>query len=156
MNRASLIAAAAVVALALQGCSSRPRAFAPTLAPPPSGQAAFDQAAFDQAYATCRQLLVEGKLTNDGRLASAGAGAAAGTAVAVAGGAVATSMVPAVGVALASATIVLLPFAVVGGAIGMSKMKRAKKEKAIKAKMGGCLAERGYLVSNWVREKKPA
>lgn len=53
---------------------------------------------------------------------------AAGGAVAVAGGAAASSMVPAVGMALASPTIVLLPFAVVGGAWEMAKMKRGKKE----------------------------
>ena len=41
----------------------------------------------------------------------------------------------------------LLPFAIVGGAVGMAKMKRAKKEKAIKTAMNGCLAERGYGVS---------
>jgi hypothetical protein len=55
--------------------------------------------------------------------------------------------------AVASATIVLLPFAVVGGAVGMAKLKRAKKEKAIKTAMNGCLHERGYDVSQW--EKAP-
>ncbi len=143
-------------AVTLSGCSSRPRTFAPTLAAPQAGAAAFDQAAFDRAYADCTQLLVAGKLDNNGRLASAGAGAAAGTAAAVAGGALASSMVPAVGMAVASATIVLLPFVAIGSAVGMSKMKRAKKEKAIKTKMAGCLAERGYVVGEWVKAKKPA
>ena len=151
-----ILVAAVAAAVLLQGCSSRPRAFAPTLAAPKSGQAVFDQAAFNRAYADCTELLVQGKLDNSGRLASAGAGAAAGTAVAVAGGALASSMVPAVGMALASATIVLLPFAAIGSAVGMSKMKRAKKEKAIRTKMDGCLAERGYVVGQWVKAKKPA
>ena len=64
-----IIVAAAVL---VQGCSSRPRAFAPTPGALPSGQATFDQAAFDQAKATCSQLLVAGKLDQNGRLASAG------------------------------------------------------------------------------------
>jgi len=51
--------------------------------------------------------------------------------------------------AVAAATIVLLPFAMVGGAWGMSKMKRAQKEKAIKTALGGCLAERGHDVAGW-------
>jgi hypothetical protein len=148
MKRTMSIAllAAAVI---LQGCSSRPRTFSPTLAAPQTGQTAFDQAAFDQAYATCRQLLVDGKLDQNGRLASAGAGAAAGGTAAVVGGATAAAGAGYGGLAVASATIVLLPFAVVGGAIGMAKMKRAKKEKAIHVAMNGCLAERGYSVIDW-------
>lgn len=155
MKHKSMVAAVAATVL-LQGCSSRPRTFAPTLAALQSGQAVFDQAAFDRAYADCTQLLVAGKLDDSGRLASAGAGAAAGTAVAVAGGALASSMVPAVGMAVASATIVLLPFVAIGSAVGMSKMKRAKREKAIRIKMNGCLAERGYVVGEWVKAKKNA
>ena len=54
-----------------------------------------------------------------------------------------------VGMAAAAATVVLLPFAVVGGAWGMAKMKRAKKEAAIKEVIGGCLQERGYSVASW-------
>jgi hypothetical protein len=49
--------------------------------------------------------------------------------------------------AVASATAVLLPFAVIGGAWGMAKMKRAKKEEAIKSMISGCLQERGYSVA---------
>lgn len=152
------ISAALACALLLAGCSSRPREFTPTLAAPQSsqttsGQVAFDQAAFDRDYATCRELLVAGKLDSEGRLASAGAGAAATGAAAVAGGALASSMIPAVGAALASATVVLLPFVAIGGAVGMAKAKRAKKEKAIRTAMTGCLAERGYVVTNWVRAK---
>ena len=46
------------------------------------------------------------------------------------------------------------PFAIVGGAWGMAKMKRAKKEKAIKTALTGCLEERGYAVNNWERVRK--
>jgi len=139
--------------VAVQGCSSRPREFTPTLAAAPA-----DQAAFDTAYAACSQLLVDGKLTRDGRLASAGAGAAAGGTAAVLGGATAAAVAGYGGLAVASATIVLLPFVVVGGAVGMAKAKRAKKEKAIRTAMTGCLAERGYYVSEWekVKKKHPA
>ncbi len=140
-----------IACLTLQACSSRPREFTPTLSAPLASQSQFDA-----AFATCQQLFVTGKLDSSGRAGSAGAGAAAGAATAVAGGAAATSMVPAVGMALASATVVLLPFAILGGAWGMSKMKRAKKERAIKTALEGCLKERGYEVAGWSRgTKKP-
>lgn len=155
MNHNRLVAAVAAAVL-LQGCSSRPRAFAPTLAAPPSGVGLFDQAAFDRAYADCSQLLVAGKLDDSGRLASAAGGAAASGAAVAVGGATAAAVAGYGGLAVVAATVVLLPFAAVGGAIGMSKIKRAKKEKAIKAKMAGCLAERGYIVSAWTRAEKPA
>ncbi|MEO7365956.1 MAG: hypothetical protein ABIW03_06525 [Sphingomicrobium sp.] len=133
-----------MIAVTLSGCSSRPREFAPQLAAAPESNAALDA-----TTAECSQLLVAGKLDSDGRLGSGAAGAAAGGAIAVAGGAAATSMVPAVGAALASATVVLLPFVALGGAWGMAKMKRAKKEKTIKAALAGCLQERGYVVTGW-------
>lgn len=151
-----ILAAAAAGAVLLQGCSSRPRQFAPTLAAPQSGQGTFDQAAFDRAYADCTSLLGAGKLDQNGRLASAAGGAAASGAAMAVGTATGAAVAGYSGLAVVAATVVLLPFAAVGGAIGMSKMKRAKKEKAIKAKMTGCLADRGYQVSNWVKAKKPA
>ena len=116
----------------------------------------FDQAAFDRAYADCTQLLVEGKLDHSGRLASAAGGAAASGAAVAVGGATAAAVAGYAGLAVVAATVVLLPFAAIGGAIGMSKMKRAKKEKAIKIKMAGCLAERGYVVNEWTKAKKSA
>ena len=36
----------------------------------------------------------------------------------------------------------------------MAKMKRAKKEAAIKKVIGGCLQERGYSVASWERAAK--
>ncbi|MEO5972307.1 MAG: hypothetical protein ABIP91_02970 [Sphingomicrobium sp.] len=149
LNLKTLFVVAIGTSVAVSGCSSRPRAFAPMLAAPP-----LEQSAFDQAYAECSRLFVAGKLDNSGRLASAGAGAAAtGTAV-VAGGATAAAVTGYGGLAVASATIVLLPFAAIGGAIGMAKMKRAKKEKAIKTAMAGCLRERGYAVDGWTKMSK--
>src|SRR4030095_14162256 len=99
-----------------------------------------------------------GKLHSSGRGASAAAGAGAGAGAAAAGGATAAAMGGYGGRVVASATIVLLPFAVLGGAWGLSRMKRAKKERAIKSALEGCLQERGYEVAGWSRSlgKKPA
>lgn len=135
--------------LAVQGCSSRPREFTPTLSAVPP-----DQAQFDAALADCRQLLVAGKLNLAGKGSSAATGAAAGAGTAAVGGATAATLGGYAGVAAASATIVLLPFAVIGGAWGMSKIKRAKKERVIKAALGQCLHDRGYEVAGWSRSLK--
>jgi hypothetical protein len=148
------ISAALACALLLTGCSSRPREFRPMLAAPQPGQAAFDQAAFDRAYAECSQLFVAGKLDREGRLASAGGGAAAAGTTAAVGTGAAVAIAGYSGLAVLSATVVLLPFAAIGGAVGMARAKRAKKEKAIKAAMTGCLAERGYRVQSWERVPK--
>lgn len=137
-------ALALVACLALEACSSRPRDFEPVLATPSANQAQF-AAAFD----TCRQLLVAGKLDSSGRSGSLGAGAGAGAGTAAVGGTAAAVAGGWGGVALASATVVLLPFAVIGGAWGMSRAKRAKKERAIKTAMEGCLQERGFHVAGW-------
>jgi len=141
----------AICCLALQACSSRPRDFTPTLAAAPA-----DQLQFDAAYASCRDELAAGKLDLSGKGSSAGAGAAAGAGTAVAGGATAAALGGYAGAAAAASTIVLLPFAIIGGAWGMSKMKRAKKERAIKLALGNCLHERGYEVAGWSKSlKKP-
>ena len=139
-----------VAALVVQGCSSRPREFTPRLATPAAS------AEFDAAYANCQQLLVAGKLDSSGRTGSAAAGAAVGAGTAVAGGTAAAAAGGYAGLAAASATIVLLPFAILGGAWGMSRMKRAKKEQAIKTALEGCLAERGYQVVAWDKTGRKA
>ena len=139
-----IIGVAVVTALTLSGCSSRPREFAPQLASPPASSAALDA-----AVAECSQLFVAGKLDRSGRLGSGAAGAAAGGAMAVAGGAAASSAGLYGGMAVASATVVLLPIVALGGAWGMAKIKRGKKERVIKSVMAGCLKERGHEVSGW-------
>ena len=58
------------------------------------------------------------------------------------------------GMAVASATVVLLPFAEVGGAWMMANAKRSKKEKAIQAVMAGCLTERGHTIVSWEKTGK--
>jgi hypothetical protein len=133
----------------LGACSSRPREFTPSLGVVPP-----DQAKFEAAYADCKQLFVTGKLDRNGRLGSGGAGAAAGGAVGVAGTAAATSAGLYGGMAVMSATLVLMPVAIVGGAIGMAKIKRHKKEQAIQRVMGGCLHDRGYDVASWAKAPK--
>lgn len=143
MNR-NITALALISCLTLDGCSSRPRDFTPTLASP-----ATSQAEFESAYATCRQLLVAGKLDASGRSASLAGGAGVGAGTAAVGGTAAAVAGGWGGVALASATVVLLPFAVIGGAWGMSRMKRTRKEKAIKTAMEGCLQDRGFHVAGW-------
>jgi len=141
--------AAAAASLVLGACSSRPREFTPTLGAVPA-----DQAKFDAAYAECRQLFVAGKLDTNGRLASGGAGAAAGGAVGLVGSAGVASAGIWGGMAVASATLVLMPVAIVGGAIGMAKVKRHKKEAAIQRVMAGCLHDRGYEVASWAKASK--
>ena len=149
MQKHQITAGALMLCLGLQACSSRPREFTPELTRAPASQPEFDT-----AYATCQELLVTGKLNASGRSASAAAGAGAGAGTAAVGSAVATAAGGWGGVALASATIVLLPFAVLGGAWGMSRMKRAKKERAIKTALQGCLQERGYEVASWSKSPK--
>lgn len=141
----------AASSLVLTGCSSRPREFEPMLA-----NAASSNAEFEAAYATCQQLFVAGKLDSEGRLGSAGAGAVAGGATAAVGSTAAAAAAGFAGLGVAAATIVLLPFAVLGGAFGMSRYKRAQKEQAIKTAMEGCLKERGFAVVGWTKaDKKP-
>ena len=140
------VAGALAMMLTLQACSSRPREFRPILAAAPASQAAFDA-----DVKACSDLLVAGKLDRDGRLGSAGAGAAATGAMAVAGGAAASSAGLYAGAAVASATVVLLPFVAFGGAWGMAKIKRAKKEAAIKQAMSGCLVQRGHTIIDWAK-----
>jgi hypothetical protein len=148
--RHNLLVMTACAGLVVQGCSSRPREFTPT-----PGIATAQAAGFDQAYATCTQLMVTGKLNQEGRSGSLGAGAAAGATTAAVGAGTVAAIGPSMGAfAVASATVVLLPFAVIGGAWGMAKMKRAKKEAAIKNMINGCLQERGYSVAGWEMSRK--
>jgi len=145
------LAAVAALGLLLGACSSKPREFAPTLGIVPA-----DQAKFEAAHAECKELLVTGKLDSEGRLASGGAGVAAGSAVGLAGGAAAASAGLYGGMAVVSATLVLMPVAIIGGAVGMAKIKRHKKEVAIQRVMAGCLREHGYEVASWQKVKRSA
>ncbi len=81
---------------------------------------------------------------------------ATGATTAVVGGTAAAAAGGYAGLAVPSATIVLLPFAILGGAWGMSRMKRAKKERAIKTALEGCLKERGFVVAGWSKSVNKA
>ena len=142
--RSKLLVSAVAAGVVLSGCSSRPREFTPSLAAAPA-----DQAAFDKDYAECNELLVAGKLDSSGRLGSAGVGAAAGGATMVGGAALASSAGLYTGAAIASATVILIPFVAIGGAWGMARAKRGKKERAIQTVMAGCLTERGHTIVGW-------
>lgn len=146
MNKNHVTAGILMSCLVLQACSSRPREFTPELTIAPA-----NQTEFDAAYATCQQLFVAGKLDASGRSSSAAAGAGAAAGTAAVGGTAAAVAGGYGGLAVAGATIVLLPFALIGGAWGMSRMKRARKERAIKLALEGCLKERGYEVAGWSR-----
>ncbi len=147
--RNGLIAAALTAALTLQACSSRPRDFSPKLAAVPA-----DQQAFASAHAECRQLLADGKLDSEGRLASGGAGAAAGATTMAVGSVAAASVGGYGGLALASATVVALPFVAVAGAWRLAKSKKTKKERRIQQATAGCLTEKGFPVVGWERASK--
>jgi hypothetical protein len=151
--RTGLVAATLTVALSLQACSSKPRQFEPKLAAAPA-----DPAAFEAAHAECRQLLADGKLDSSGRLASGGAGAVAGGATMAVGSAAAAGVGGWSGLAVASATVVALPFVMVGGAWGLAKAKKNKKERKIQEATAGCLGERGFAVAGWEKssKKRPA
>ena len=138
-----------LAAISTAGCSSRPREFAPTLAAAPA-----DASKFETDYQACRMMVAEGQRSGFGsRIASGGAGVAAGVGVgaAMAGGTYSTM---AGAMAAAGATLVLMPVAGVLGAWGLAKAKKNKKEKEVKAALGLCLSELGYTVSDWKVDKK--
>ncbi|GAA3997062.1 hypothetical protein [Sphingomonas humi] len=133
-------------ALACSACSSRPRSFAPQLAAPAS-----DPQAFDAAWMRCRAEVAARTDQRTGRFGSAAAGAAAGTGASLAVGAATAGTYATYGGAAAAvgATIIAAPIALVGGAWGLSKIKKTKKEKAIKAATAQCMTAAGYPVRDW-------
>lgn len=147
MNMGHKACACAAAMLALQGCSSRPREFTPQLSIAPASKTRLDA-----AIAECKDLYIAGKLDSSGRSASAAAAVGAGATVAAGGAAAASGAGTLAGMgAIASATVVAIPIVVVAGALGMAKIKRSKKERAIQTALAGCLYERGYEVVGWSR-----
>jgi hypothetical protein len=133
-------------ALACTACSSRPRSFAPRLTAAPT-----DQQAFDAAWKRCRAEVAARTDQRSGRVASAAVGAATGAgATAAVGSAVAGTYATYGGAAAAmGATIIAAPIALIGGAWGFSKLKKNRKEKAIKAATAECMAGAGHPVTDW-------
>ena len=133
-------------AVALSGCSSKPRNFDPVLAAAPA-----DQQAYEAKLQTCRERLAA-RMDRSGRLASAAAGTAVGVGAGyAAGAATAAGTAGTIGAAgaAAAAAVMVLPIAGLAGAWGVSKIKKTKKERAIKNAMAECLSEGGYSVEQW-------
>lgn len=140
--------------LVCSGCSSRPRSFAPQLAAPPA-----DQQGFDAAWKRCRADVAARTDQRSGRLSSATVGAATGVGASAAVGVATAGTYATYGgaAAAAGATIIAMPIALIGGAWGVSKIKKNKKEKAIKLATAKCMKAAGYDVSDWrVLSKKEA
>jgi len=142
-NHALLWAAAGAVIVT--GCSSKPRNFAPVMAAPPA-----DAKAYEAQWLACREEVAATAKNGSGRLASAAGGVAAGVGGVAAVGTTAGASAGMVGaMAAATATVILAPVAIIGGAWGVSKIKKTKKEKAIKAATADCMAQAGYSVDKW-------
>jgi len=138
---------ALIAAVALAGCASTPRGFAPVMA-----QAPADQAAFEAAFNLCSAEVAAGRRESfrSGRGGSATGGMAIGGAAALATGASAASGAgmlagSAAAAGLAIGLVVFAPLAI----FGVSRIQRANKEREIKSAMTTCLAEEGYVVDDW-------
>jgi len=138
---------ALIAVIALAGCASSPRGFAPVMAQTPA-----DQAAFEAAFNVCSAEVASGRRESfrSGRGGSAAGGLAIGGAAALATGASAASgagmLAGAAGAAgLAAGLIVLAPLAI----FGVSRIQRANKEREIQTAMTTCLAEEGYIIDDW-------
>ena len=111
-----------------------------------------DQKAYEAQWLACREQVAANVKGGSGRAASAVGGAAVGAGASVAVGAAAsTATYASYGAAAAAlgATILMAPIAAIGGAWGISKIKKTKKEKAIKVATADCMAKAGYSVDRW-------
>jgi hypothetical protein len=141
------------VAAVLEGCSTAPRDFTPTLKAVPS-----ERAAFEADLAGCKAQVASGRRSNfstSGRTTSVAAGGAVGVGAGLATGASAASGAGMLGGAagaagLAAGFVVAAPIAIVV----ISRNIRARKEREIKAATATCLQENGYQVADWERTPK--
>lgn len=138
-------------AVLVAGCSSKPRNFAPVLTAAPA-----DEQAYESRWLACRdEVRVTTKNGSErGVSAVGGVAAGAGGAAAVGAATAGTYAGYAAAGAAIGATIIAAPLALVGGAWGISKIKKTKKEKRIKAATADCLAKAGYSVDKWRVMKK--
>lgn len=142
-----LTGAIAIASLGLTACSSTPRNFAPKL-----GAAPADSAAYGAAWLNCRDEVAVSLKRGSNRGGSAAAGVAAGAGAGAAGAAATSGATYATfGGAAAAGAMVIAAVPVLGlaGAWGYSKIRKTKKEKAIKAATAECLARSGYDVAEW-------
>jgi hypothetical protein len=136
-----------ICAIALGGCSSRPRNFAPVLAAAPA-----DARSYESHWLDCREQVAAATSKGSGRLASAGGGAVAGAGAGVAASAAASGATYGTFGAAAvagAAMIAVVPVFGLAGAWGISKIKKSKKERTIKAATAECMARNGYSVAKW-------
>ena len=136
-----------ICAITLGGCSSRPRNFAPVLAGPPA-----DAGAYEKHWLECRERVAAAIGKGSGRLTSAGGGAVAGAGAGLAASAAASGATyGTVGAAAAAGAMMIATVPVFGlaGAWGISKIKKSKKERRIKAATAECMASHGYSVEKW-------
>jgi hypothetical protein len=149
--RSDLVVILTATAVVLAGCSSKPRNFAPVLAAAPT-----DATNYEAQWLACREQVAASIKAGSGRAASTAGGVAAGAGGAAAVGAATAGTYATMGGAMAAlvATIIAAPIAAIGGAWGISKIKKTKKERAIKAATAECLARAGYSVESWRVMKK--
>lgn len=150
-----------IVSLGVTGCSSTPRNFAPQLSVAPG-----DPGRYEQAWLECREQVAASSKGGSKRGGSAAAGLAAGAGAGAAGAAATSGATYAtIGGAAAAGAVVIAAVPVLGlaGAWGYSKIRKTKREKAVKAATAECLDRSGYDVSGWrvlskreVRELKAA
>jgi hypothetical protein len=146
MKTATCILAA--MALVLQGCASTPRAFEPRIATTPA-----DMAAYEAAFAQCSSEVAAGRRSSfrSGRTGSAVGGAAvAGTVGVVTAGSAASGAGMMAGAAAGAGLLIGFAIAAPFAFYGLSRVQRARKEAEIKEAMTLCLAEEGYVVTEWV------
>ncbi|HEX8839692.1 MAG TPA: hypothetical protein VF750_04395 [Sphingomicrobium sp.] len=146
-----LVTLLTIAGVALAGCSSRPRNFAPVLAAAPT-----DPAFYEGQVQTCREEVALHTKHGAARGGSAAAGVAAGAGAGVATSAALPASFASYGGAAAAASLVIMavPVFALGGAWGLSKIKKTKKERAIKTAMAQCLERSGYSVASWRVMKK--
>lgn len=145
--RKALVASLGIASLGVTACSSTPRNFAPRLSAAPS-----DPAQYEQAWLDCREQVIASSKGGTKRAGSAAAGLAAGAGAGAAGAAATSGATYAtIGGAAAAGAVVIAAVPVLGlaGAWGYSKIKKTKREKAIKASTAECLDRSGYAVAGW-------
>ena len=136
-----------ICTIALSGCSSRPRNFAPVLAAPPA-----DSTAYEAHWLECRETVAAMTGKGSERLAAAGGAAVAGAGAGLAAGAAtsgATFASYGAAAAAGAAVIAVVPVFGLAGAWGISKIKKTKKERSIKSATAECMAKNGYPVERW-------
>ena len=145
--RHALIVSVGIVSLTATACSSTPRNFEPRLSAAPS-----DPTQYEQAWFACREQVAASSKGGSKRGGSAAAGLAAGAGAGAAGAAATSGATYAtIGGAAAAGAVVIAAVPVLGlaGAWGYSKIRKTKREKAVKAATAQCLEQSGYTVSGW-------